>query len=112
MTKHKLHPQSSEALLKGTGLLSKEQAFQSSGVSRATFVRALSVNFKGNRPLCGMARSPGLKAVHRQVGDRIIVAVDPKDLSAWKQQRKEKALRPTHKTNDQARVRGLNGSAR
>jgi hypothetical protein len=114
--------QTAESRLKGSGLLSKNQAFRRSGVSWSTFVRALSVNFNGNRPLCGMARTPGLRAIHYQVGDRWrCVAIDPKDLKHWKRQRKgyilgsgsrkEKCSQSIQKIGDQARRR-TNGSTR
>jgi hypothetical protein len=113
--------QTAESRLKGTGLLSKQRAFERSGVSWSTFTRALSVNFNGNRPLCGMARVPALRAIHFQTSARgRCVAIDPKDLRLWKQRRKgyigndprnEKRSQSIPKIGDQARRR-INESAR
>jgi hypothetical protein len=114
--------QTAESRLKGTGLLSKQQAFRRSGVSHSTFIRALSINFKGQRPSCGMVRMPGLKAIHYKVGKRwSCVAIDPADLERWKRQRKnynlangskkKKRSQSIPKIGDQARRR-TNGSAR
>jgi len=85
--------QTAESRLKGTGLLSKQEAFRRSGVSWSTFIRALSIN---------------------------CVAVDPKDLKHWKQLRKgyslgngkkKKRFQSIPKIGDQARRR-TNESAR
>lgn len=113
--------QTAESRLKGTGLLSKQQAFRRSGVSWSTFIRSLSINFRGHRPSCGYARMPALKAIHYQVGDRwSCVAIDPRDLKHWKQLRrgynlrngtKKKRSQSILKIGDQARRR-TNGSAR
>lgn len=81
-------PPTAESLLQGTGLLSKNQAFKRSGVSWSTFIRALSMNFAGHKPMCGKVRPPALKATHRKTPwGTDIVAVDPKDLREWKRQR-------------------------
>jgi len=113
--------QTAESRLKGTGLLSKQQAFRRSGVSWSTFIRSLSINFKGHRPTCGYARMPGLKAIHFEVGDRwSCIAIAPVDLERWKRERKNYNLRNgtkkkrsqvIQKIGDQARRR-TNGSAR
>jgi hypothetical protein len=118
MTKH-VQP-TAESLLQGTGLLSKQQAFQRSGFSWSTFIRALSINFAGHKSTCGKARPPALRAVYFQAGGRNIVAVDPKDLNGWKQLRrqlnhngtkKKKRSQSIHKNGDQARERRTYESA-
>jgi hypothetical protein len=111
-----------ESRLRGTGLLSKQQAFRRSGVSWSTFIRALSINFAGHQLICGKTRPPALRAIHFQTGKCCVVAVDPKDLSDWKQRRrqlyhngvekKKKRSQSIHKNGDQARERRTNESAR
>ena len=119
MTKRvKCNQPTAEQRLQGTGLLSKQQAFKRSGVSWTTFVRALSINFNGNQPICGKTRPPGLPAIHYQTGKCCIVAIDPKDLKRWKQKRrqlhhdgsekKKKRSQSIHKNGDQARERRTN----
>jgi len=113
--------QTAESRLKGTGLLSKQEAFRRSGVSWSTFIRALSIGFNGNQPYCGKMRLPGLKAIHFRDGYKVnCVAVDPKDLKHWKQLRKgyslgngkkKKRFQSIPKIGDQARRR-TNESAR
>jgi hypothetical protein len=115
--------QTAESRLKGTGLLSKQEAFRRSGVSWSTSIRALSIGFNGNQPYCGKVRLPGLKAIHFRDAYKVnCVAVDPKDLKRWKQRRKgynigngltkkKKRSQSIPKIGDQARRR-TNGSAR
>lgn len=123
MTKRvKGSPLRAESLLQGTGFLSKQEAFERSGVSWSTFIRALSINFAGHKPFCGKVRPPALRATHRKTPwGSYIVAVDPKDLEGWKQRRrqlnhnsvekKKKRSQSAHKNGDQARERRTNESA-